>query len=260
MSSQKEQPKVDLYDYIYKDTERLNSFYSQLFKGIVNNYTHSNSGMNLSESSGAGKLGFTNNNVSSNFKMQESNTNGSDTTVSPHDYSVSLLIEYLFDNNYIAPDFESAPNNSLVLLRGSINIIEKFYAENIINDYEELINKESDIEQTTKELSMKGISNFRRFDFDNYFIFSAQRFEVGGFIPNEYLCDKISTISLSGGGFDTQDLNMIAIKHIPKNSLSGLPLKHIEHQQGFNSALKGLLFGTEIKYILTPIVIFRKLK
>lgn len=260
MESPKEPLETVLYDFLYKDKDRLESYYSQLFKGYLQSQLLMSSASDSKESAGKGVLGFSKANLTGDIKMGNYSTDSTSLTITPHDYSVTITIDHLLSNNFINNSLVNAKNNSLVLLDGSINILEKSYSNMLIDLVEEDANKNKNKNRNGEDYKniLKGIKMFRNFDYDATFYFKDNEQVAAGFIKEDFLIDKLSTISLLYGGGDILGVKMIGIKHSISDWLTAINLQQNMLKKLSHTSMRQIFFD-KIEYFITPIVIFREL-
>jgi hypothetical protein len=86
-----------LYDFLYKDSARLISYYAQIFGGRLSSLEKSVSERNSLGS--GGKLNFAV--ALSDFKSQNEVQSGSKEVFDPHDVPTTDILTFLKENDYI---------------------------------------------------------------------------------------------------------------------------------------------------------------
>lgn len=106
--------EITLIDFLYKDMDLINSFYSQIFGGDIQNIVKSE--ITVDETTNKTDIG-----VPGTLGLKNQSRTSSDTSVSenfnPHDYKVIKLLECL---NLSISDISSAPIGKLIAIKGNL--------------------------------------------------------------------------------------------------------------------------------------------
>ncbi len=118
-----EELPVELYDFLYRDSNRLASYYAQLFRGRLSLVEETDSEKHSSEKQLKGNVQV----VSGNIKAGDESQASVKRVFDPHDVVTTDVLSFLVDNNYVHHNIEECPNGGLVLVKGTL-----FFADNSI--------------------------------------------------------------------------------------------------------------------------------
>lgn len=120
-----EEQAVALYDFLYRDSNRIVSYYAQIFGGKITSQEETDLRRHSKDSSVKGDIKI----VSSETKSGRETQSISKRIIDPHDVITSDVLTYLVRSKEINNDIEKAPNGSLVMALGTVGFIEHSMAE-----------------------------------------------------------------------------------------------------------------------------------
>lgn len=111
---------VELYDFLYKDTERIASYYAQLFQGRVVSQETTNANKASRDQALKGTIGV----FGGDFKFNKETMESLKEILDPHDRATVEVLSYFADYDYLHRNLQEAPHGGLILARGSINLVD----------------------------------------------------------------------------------------------------------------------------------------
>lgn len=109
----KNREKITLIDFLYKDTNLINSFYSQMFGGDLTNIIKSEISADETNSLIEGNGGF----IKGNTSSKHSNNQNITQNINPYDYKVIELLETL---NLEKTTLKEASSGSIIAIDGTL--------------------------------------------------------------------------------------------------------------------------------------------
>ena len=114
------EPPVVLYDFLYRDTNRISSYYAQMFKGHLLSTERSTATKTGRDTTGKINLAV----GGGELKSSEENQEILKEVVDPHDRVTTEVLAFLTEGGYIKTDIDAAPHGSLVMVRGNVAFVE----------------------------------------------------------------------------------------------------------------------------------------
>lgn len=250
-----------LYDYIYRDTNRLNSYYAQLLGGRL---ATSEQTLTAQESEEKAYKG--------NFKVAEVDTRTSKqnlestkSILDPHDLAVNDVLNTLLESGYLDGDLVNAPDGKLVIVEGCLSFIDKTILQFADMGFGMVIETEKakprklvddsaiKLWQTLQKIASK-------LELPSSFLLQTQDgSQVCGTIKDSGLEEPIYSYYFKHGFNGLPKVCVIGIKEeaiSPSMNISGTPLLVAGKQ--IAQALSNVLFPPAAKR-LTPLAMFRKI-
>jgi hypothetical protein len=253
-----------LFDFLYRDTNRINSYYAQLFQGKLSALERVDSTRDNQERtlSGKGNLSVVSGEATSKLinEVQES----SKQVIDPHDLIVSDVIGKLFENGFVEENVNSAKNGSLILCSGVLTFVDKFfielagpYLDTLIGSAKSGQNKHKS-QQETKNLQL--IKNvLSKLTLPSMFILqTSEKINVCGVIKESGLEEPVTSYYFKHGENGLPNVYLIGVKEMagPVADSPGALLSQGSRQVA--QVLKNLIIPNEAMTV-TPIALFRKI-
>ena len=243
-----------LYDYLYKDSLRLNSYYSQIWKGKLQTIEKGEATQENLRESGEGGLPVIKGSISHSEEFQ----NYSKLKYDPIDMATNDVLSYLMDNNYINKSYNEAKHGQLILAHGSLFFIDKYILE-MTDPYFELLIKQLKSDNDSLELMLTFAKNFySKIPFQTMFILKTKAGMLTGSVHESFLAENISSFYLKHSDNFLNDIYVIGIKEsdhtqitLPDTSLPGIGQSVIRE-------VSKLIYPVDA-IRTTPIAMFRKL-
>lgn len=110
-----------LYDFLYRDSSRITSYYAQIFGGHLTNLQETDSERDTQDKSGKLNLQL----VSGDLKSGKENQRSQTRVISPHDVITTDVLSQLRSDNRFDDDVINAPHGSLIIAEGTLLFIER---------------------------------------------------------------------------------------------------------------------------------------
>lgn len=260
-SEESEEQAVALYDFLYRDSNRIVSYYAQIFGGRITSQEETNLRRQSKDTSIKGDLKI----VSTDAKSSRENQVISKQIVDPHDVLTSDVLTHLVRNRDINKDIENAPHGALVLVQGTVGFLEHSMTEMAIVTIKSIVlpqmkraakNAEGKAGVEATELAVKLLEKVR---VPSAFTFkTTSGIQVVGTIKDEGMEEPIVTYYFKHGTGGLAEVYLIGIK---ETSTSAEVLPHTDFIGMGLSAAQGLtdfLFPPD-SIRVTPIALFRAL-
>ncbi len=124
--------QVALYDFLYKDSGRITSYYAQLFGGSLERHEHSDSVSDGEERVGKLSAGVLSGDIKTSSQVQSS----AKRVVNPHDVVTTDVLTFLTGGSHLHNDAVSAPHGSLIISEGTLGFLDKHMMELAVMTFE----------------------------------------------------------------------------------------------------------------------------
>ena len=210
---------VELYDFLYKDAERIASYYAQLFQGKLLSTERTTSDKATKDRSGKLNTGVLAGDVRSTEETQETFKQ----VLDPHDTAVNDVLAYFRENGFLLEDVENAPPGSLILAKGVLNFADGIMLRAVISNLTSLPPTMMGIDDnpdSTVLLALVG-SMFSELSLPSVFLLETQDTTITGTLKSSGLQEPVSSYYFKQGSSGLADVYLIGIKdHIVPAGLS----------------------------------------
>jgi hypothetical protein len=251
---------AELYDFLYRDSDRIVSYYAQIFGGHVASIEKTDSVRTTQERSGTASISI----LGGNLKNLEDVCNALKTTVNPHDLVTTDVLTELRANGRLRDNAEDASGGELFIEKGRLSLIDGSF----------LKLASTAVGAMVKAGAMKGIEQqnptlmqflpYVEQIFDALAIPPAFLFQsdggrkIAGTIKETGLEERIASYHFKYGGNALADVYLVGVKEVVSMIESENETNLFSMAQAGGTALANLLFP-EGALRATPIAIFRKL-
>lgn len=255
-----DEPPVALYDFLYKDSQRIDSYYAQIFRGLLTSVEDSKTEhQTLSRQTKVGAAV-----VSGQIQTNSDTLTGSKSSVAPHDMATTDMLAYLIANDHLGQRVQEAGHGALILAKGTLVFVDRLMAEFAVTSLRIATEQERKkpareqnkvlIQQSTMTvdfLSQVKIPSAYLFVLDD----GAQ---IVGTIKDDGMQEPISTYYFKHGMAGLADVYLIGIKERASPGLTLPPTGLVSLMQQGGQGLSDMLFPHDAIRV-TPIALFRKL-
>jgi len=246
---------ADLFDFIYIDRSRIDSYYAQAFDGKLESSTTTTSEADANErekSLGQGsKLFGIRNKTTSGTNLQQSQL------VSPHDVAIVDALHYLDMHGFIKNDFESARSGDVIMVSGTLYFYDTTMLRQAKNLTEAFASILEDGKMKQGAATITAVLN--AIDLPSVFMLDIDdRFTVGGIVNEAYLSESIPAHSMKYGDSGMENVHVLGIREMPFRKKSRRT-QYIRSTHDYAKALRELVFGDDA-HAVSPIAIFRKIR
>jgi len=253
---EQEERRAALYDFLYRDSSRIASYYAQIFSGRLTSLEELDTVKESAEKSGGVSIEI----LKGRLTKTADDSFSQKRVIDPHDVVTTDVLSYLIDHNMIADDLESAEQGSLFIAHGSLVFCDRFMLETTVLAAEAALAKPKTAEERQNAAGIKWLKQFLgRVTFPSAYLLRTQSGEmIAGTIKDEGMEEPISTYYFRHGTAGLPGVYVIGIKEESSESFQ-LPLtQFIGAAQFAAEFLRNMVFPPDsIK--ATPLAFFRKL-
>ena len=263
-----EKPKVTLYDFLYIDRERIKSLYAQIFGGLLNAVQQAEASSNTSKDAvefSAVKV------VTIGTDEQKTVTESRLENIDPHDLLLRDVLQHVAEHGLIASDPAKAAVGSLVLLNGSVTVLDMRSISTFFDIFIDMvaIGKAPNPEWAGKgkEEKKRTFSMIKKYldaaALGVQIIFRSGRISVWGTLNPTYLRESVGDLTTKHGPRLSGEWHLLAI-------VDSVGPHEVMDGTGLSDLLKAVITGNNemIKILgrpadntgVTPLVLFRKLQ
>jgi hypothetical protein len=253
---EQEEPRAALYDFLYRDSSRIASYYAQLFSGRLTSLEELESTRDASEKRGAANVNLLKGEVSKSADDSFSQKR----VVDPHDVITTDVLSYLIGHGMISDDIGAAEQGSLFIAHGSLVFCDKFMLETAVMAAEAATAKPKTKDERDNAAGIKLIKQlFERVTFPSAYLLRTQEGEmIAGTIKDEEMEEPISTYYFRHGTAGLPGVFMIGIKELSSESFQ-LPMTQFIGASQFAAQFLSNMVFPEDSLKATPLAFFRKL-
>lgn len=254
------EPAVGLYDFLYRDSGRISSYYAQIFSGRLSSLEETNSERDSTDRGAKVDLHVAGGDVK---RTQEVSTASKQVT-DPHDVITTDVLSFLTDNEHIHSDIAAAPHGAIVLAQGTLVFVDRSMAEIAVATFDMLIQAEERKPKAQRNGdTLQGIKFIRDFlskiSIPSAFLLQTPNgIQVAGTIKEAGMEETISSYYFKHGTAGLADVFLIGIKELPSVAFTLPGTQLIGAGQQAAQALSDMLLPPEAIRV-TPIALFRKL-
>lgn len=255
-----EEQAVALYDFLYRDSNRIVSYYAQIFGGRLASQEETDLRRHSKDTSIKGDLKI----ISSDAKSSKEVQSIAKRIIDPHDVITSDVITYLVRDKEINSDIDTAPNGALILVRGTVGFIEHSMAEMAIVAMKATLpqmkkgNKSLQERESAQGIEL-GIKLLEKVKLPSAFTFKTESgVEVVGTIKEDGMEEPIVTYYFKHGTAGLANVYLVGIKETPASAEILPRTDFIGMGRLAAQGLADFLFPSSSVRV-TPIALFRSL-
>ena len=256
-----EEPADALYDFLYRDSGRITSYYAQIFGGILSSLEE-----NASERSAVEKGAEANAAVAKGgVKHTGETVTSSKRLLNPHDVITIDVLSHLVDKGKIGGAIEDAEHGSLVLTKGTLIFVDRSMVELAGVSFSLMIAEEErkpPKQRNHVEIqTLKTVTSFlSKLSLPSAFLLQTDEgLQVAGTIKDEGMEEPIGSYYYKHGSAGLADVYLIGIKEIPSPAFAMEGNQMMGAGKAAAQLLSNMLFPDDALRV-TPIALFRKLE
>jgi hypothetical protein len=257
--AQEEEQAVELYDFLYRDSNRLTSYYSQIFQGKLSSIEELENSKEASQKTGGANLKV----ISGQYQKTNEDQTSSKRVFDPHDLNTTDVLSFLQTNKYIHIDYENAPNGAMVLVKGKLFFTDRNMLSISAQAALFISQQENPIQEITEEQRLE-IQVVQQMLNDGFFqpvcfLQTKDGHIIAGTVKEIGLEELVTTYYLKYGSLGLDDVYIIGLKEVPAFLDEENFSQMIKGMQQLTDSISDFLCGEEsIK--ITPLAIFRKVE
>ena len=257
---ERDEPPDELYDFLYRDTGRFTSYYSQIFAGRLTSTEETDTDRETRDRGLGGNLQV----ISGNVGTSEEVSSTSKRTIDPADLIPSDVLSSLQDGSFITTDVASAPHGSLIQAKGTIVFADKHILEMSTSVFQNIMAAEKAkprAKQNKDVLQAYAMidSLARKIPLPSAFVLQTADLKIAGTLKDEGMEEPISTYYFRHGNYGLSDVYIIGIKEIPVPSVTLANTPFLDAAQQMAQALTTFVIPEDAIRV-TPLCFYRKLR
>lgn len=252
-----EEPLDALYDFLYRDANRLLSYYAQIFEGNLVSFEELETQTDTAERELKGDIKV----ASTSAKTVDAKQAQTRRIFDPHDQRNSDVLNFLQDNQFIYADYMHAPSGSLILVKGVLFFADKNILAAAIEAVGILAENPLTEMSDDQRIGIKILPNMISGGLFQpvCFLQTERNHLITGTVKEFGLEEPISTYTLKYGSAGLNDVYIIGVKETPAYLEEvDLPLVTTSTEE-LNDNLSNFMCGEE-SIRITPLVIYRKIE
>lgn len=251
-----------LYDYLYRDSNRIASYASQALNGFVTGLQRTHGKKNTSDADAT--LGMTP--LIMKGKAAGERSVSQTASVDPHDTVTSDVLSHLMSTGRVSSDIVKAHHGSLVTASGTLVFIDSSIARLTLGVLDQVIS--ANLGGEVAEL-MPGVGEplmlhlakgmLTGMDFPSAFLLHCPGgHRVAGTLKDAGMEEPISTYYFKHGASGLSDVHLIGIKEVPNKAVTIPDTQMLGAGQNVAQSLHDMIFPPNCIKV-TPIALFRKI-
>jgi hypothetical protein len=255
------QPQTDvLYDFLYRDSSRITSYYAQIFGGHLTSLQETDSLRDSTEK--GGKLDFQL--VGGDTRSTKENLTSQTRTINPHDILTVQVLSELRNDNRFDTDVENAPHGSLILAQGTLLLIDRSMLALAVaflkgQADEATRTAKTSAQKTAARAQKQLVEIMAKVELPSGFLLRTDdELNIVGTLKEDGMDEPISTYYFKHGTAGLAGVYMIGIKEVPSPSVTLPQEQLIGAAQLAAEGLKNAMFPPG-SITVTPIALFREI-
>ena len=249
-----------LYDFLYRDSSRINSYYAQIFGGKLTSVQNTETERDSADKGGKLDLGM----VGGDLKSGKENTLSQTRVIDPHDLTATDVFIQLRANNRFNENAKAAPHGSLILASGTLLLIDRTMLEMATAV---LDSQAKEASRTAKTPSEKNAARAQQSLIpimktlslpSGFLLHTADGLDIVGTVKETGMEEPISTYYFKHGTAGLAQVYLIGIKEQSSLAITLSAGKLIGMAQAAAAGLQQMMFP-DGAITVTPIAIFREI-
>ena len=212
----REEPTAALYDFLYRDSSRITSYYAQVFGGHLSALEESALDRTSVEKAAEANAAV----AKGNLKHIGETSTSSKRVISPHDVITTDILAHLMEGGRVQRSIEAAPHGSLVVAKGTVVFVDRSMVElaglSFSIRIEEEERKPRSQRNPSEIQSLKTIAGFlAKLALPSAFLLvSDDGVQVAGTIKDEGMEEPIGSYYYRHGSGGLADVYLLGIKEV----------------------------------------------
>jgi hypothetical protein len=255
-----EEPQVELYDFLYRDSNRLSSYYSQIFRGKLASLEQTDSSKQTTKKKGKGDAKVASVELGKDDEIQKSQKR----IIDPHDTITTDVLSYIINGDFVSNDVQGTPNGALILCKGVLVLADRHILELTGILFDAMMREEK-----SKKHHLQDRNTLKQLEFSKrllevlplpsaFFLQTETGDLVAGTIKDEGMEEPIATYHYKHGTEGLSDVYLLGIKEVSTSAFVLPSTDLIRGVQEMADAMNKLLFP-DYSINVTPLALFRKL-
>lgn len=250
-----------LYDFLYKDSNRITSYYAQLFGGHLTAFEQTDSEKDSHPKSTSVNAGV--------IKHRESIigevSSGSKRVINPHDIIVTDVLSKLANSGALNDDIQNAPHGALVLVKGTLILTDRSMFGLATASFDAAIRDEQRKHKNQQNTAVIDGLTFlkevtKNMEMPSSFLLKTDSGdEIAGIIKDEGMEEPISSYYFKHGSAGLSDVFAIGIKELTESKQVFATTEFLAGMQQAAQGMSEMLFSADAIRV-TPVALFRRIE
>jgi hypothetical protein len=256
---QDDQPAA-LYDFLYRDSSRIASYYAQIFSGHLTTLEEVESERETKDKGAKLNLQVASGDVKSGAEILRSQKR----VIDPHDLRTTDVLSTLQSEGRFNDDVLAAPHGSLIVANGTLVFVDRSMLELAVVVLEAEAERQRKAAKTPVERAqaqnLKQVLPFLSKVIlpSGFLLRTADGTNIAGTLKESGMEEPISTYYFKHGTAGLSSAYMIGIKEMPATSFTLPAEQMIGAGQAAAEALRNMMFPPGA-IMVTPIALFREI-
>jgi len=248
-----------IYDFLYRDTSRIASYYAQVFGGRLTSFEKSEAERESGDRTGKLTVPV----LGLEGKLTKETGSGLKQVFDAHDMVAANVLAALSKAGRLNKDVEAAPHGALVLAQGSLIFLDKAMMDMAAMTFDVMLTAETKKPKHQRNTEMVNnltitLSFLKAVTIPSAFLLrSTSGRLLCGTIKDDGMEEPISTYYFKHGTAGLSDVLLVGVKEIPSTTFAITGQQLFGAAQKAAAALSEMLFPKDAVRV-TPIVLFRK--
>jgi hypothetical protein len=252
---------VTLYDFLYRDSSRITSYYAQLFGGHLTALERTESEKDTQPKQTRLDAGF----ITHEEGIIRENLTGDKRVINPHDLITTDTLSHLQSNGLLQTDASTASHGSLIVSQGTLVLTDSSMLGLASVFYDAAIREEQNKPRNQQDKA--AIQNFtllkemlNKIDLPSAFLLKTiDGQQIVGIIKEDGMEEPILSYYFKHGAAGLSDVYVIGIKEVAATNYTLAATDFLSGIQQMAQAASELLFPPDAIRV-TPLALFRKVE
>ena len=255
-----DEPAVVLYDFLYRDSGRITSYYAQIFGSHLSSTEETNAEHKGAEYSGKVDVKV----VSSDARSTSTVQRITKRVLVPHDVTTTDVLAFLTGKGRVNHDVVAAPHGALIIAQGTVVFVDSSMGELALSAFREIARAERSKTKAQQNASLiheqkVALAMFEKVTFPSgFFLATEEGIQIVGVIKDDGMEETIPSYYFKHGTSGLTDVYVVGIKEIPTDNFALPDEGLIGVGQYAAQAMSNVLFPANAIRV-TPIALFRAL-
>jgi hypothetical protein len=209
-----------LYDFLYRDSSRITSLYSQIFGGHLTSLEETDSMRDTKDSRARVNIAL----ASGDMKSSEENLSSQKRTTVPHDILATDVLSYFYEQGRVYDDIDTAPNGAIIRAKGTLILVDRTMIEMAIFAFEaDLENMRKAARTPDEKATVKNLKSvlpiLDKLVFPSGFLLHTDEgLQIAGTLKDAGMEEPISTYYFKHGTAGLSSVHLVGIKEKPTHA------------------------------------------
>lgn len=250
-----------LYDFLYKDSNRITSYYAQLFGGHLTALEQTDLEKDSHPKSTSVNAGV----IKHHEGIIGEISRGSTRIINPHDIIVTDVLSKLADSGSLSEDIQNASHGALVLVKGTLILTDRSMFGLVTASFDAAIREEQRKHKNQQnKAAIDGLTFLKEITKNmempsSFLLKTDSNDEAAGIIKDDGMEEPISSYYFKHGSSGLSDVYVIGIKEVTETKQTFATTDFLAGMQQAAQGMSDMLFSAKAIRV-TPIALFRRIE